>query len=171
MGLPAQRRRLRPGGGSGHRVRLRALPGAPAGDVDLYLKRSTFLTSFATGGAGRHRRTALRRATPARAECGHQPSGPPAWKTIPSWYLVGTQDKIITPAQQRFMAQRAGARTVQVRAGHLCPWSRTRTRSPTSSLRPHTPPPDPVTRTVRRPMTSGRRPGPRTCTGVRGRST
>ncbi|WP_406081480.1 alpha/beta fold hydrolase [Micromonospora sp. NBC_00858] len=43
----------------------------------------------------------------------------PAWKPIPSWYLVGAKDEIITPAAQRFMASRAHARTVQVRAGHL----------------------------------------------------
>ena len=35
-------------------------------------------------------------------------SGEPAWKTIPSWYLVATLDKAIPPATQRFMAQRAG---------------------------------------------------------------
>lgn len=34
-------------------------------------------------------------------------------------YLVGTQDTIITPAAKWFMASRAHARTVQVRAGHL----------------------------------------------------
>ena len=48
---------------------------------------------------------------------GTEPSGPPAWKTIPSWYLVGTVDNAIPPAQQRVMAQRAGSTTVE--AGHL----------------------------------------------------
>jgi hypothetical protein len=31
-------------------------------------------------------------------------SGVPAWKTIPSWYFLGTEDLIIPEAQQRFMA-------------------------------------------------------------------
>ncbi len=31
---------------------------------------------------------------------GLEPSGTPAWKTSPSWYPLGTQDKIITPAAQ-----------------------------------------------------------------------
>lgn len=35
------------------------------------------------------------------------PSGAPAWKTIPSWYLIPTQDKVIPPAVQRTMARRA----------------------------------------------------------------
>ena len=36
-------------------------------------------------------------------------SGEPAWKKIPSWYLVATEDRAIPPATQRFMAERAGA--------------------------------------------------------------
>jgi hypothetical protein len=47
------------------------------------------------------------------------PSGDPAWKTIPSWYLVGTADNVIPPAEQRVMAERAHAHTVEVRASHL----------------------------------------------------
>jgi pimeloyl-ACP methyl ester carboxylesterase len=50
---------------------------------------------------------------------GSQPSGVPAWTTIPSWYALDTQDEIIPPTQQLFMAQRAGSRIVEVRAGHL----------------------------------------------------
>jgi pimeloyl-ACP methyl ester carboxylesterase len=46
-------------------------------------------------------------------------SGEPAWATIPSWYLVASQDQLIPPATQRFMAQRAGATTVEVRSSHV----------------------------------------------------
>ena len=42
-----------------------------------------------------------------------------AWHTIPSWYLVGRQDRAITPVSQRFMAQRAGATTREVNASHV----------------------------------------------------
>jgi pimeloyl-ACP methyl ester carboxylesterase len=48
-----------------------------------------------------------------------EPSGVPAWRTIPSWAVVGTEDRVITPAEQEFMAKRAGARIVTVPAGHL----------------------------------------------------
>src|SRR5271165_5452990 len=34
----------------------------------------------------------------------------PAWKTIPSWYLVAEEDRMITPETQRFMAGRMGAK-------------------------------------------------------------
>jgi pimeloyl-ACP methyl ester carboxylesterase len=41
-----------------------------------------------------------------------------AWKTKPSWYLVTTEDKMIPPDAQRFMAKRAGATVVEERASH-----------------------------------------------------
>ena len=47
------------------------------------------------------------------------PSGPPAWKTLPCWYLLGTEDKAIPPALQRFMAERANATIVEVAASHV----------------------------------------------------
>jgi pimeloyl-ACP methyl ester carboxylesterase len=47
------------------------------------------------------------------------PSGPPAWKTLPCWYLLGTEDKAIPPALQRFMAERAHATIVEVAASHV----------------------------------------------------
>jgi pimeloyl-ACP methyl ester carboxylesterase len=43
-----------------------------------------------------------------------------AWQTIPSWYVIGTADKIITAESQTAMAQRAKAKIVQVAGGsHL----------------------------------------------------
>jgi pimeloyl-ACP methyl ester carboxylesterase len=46
------------------------------------------------------------------------PSGPPGWRSIPSWYLVGTEDRAIPPAGQRFMAERGTARIEEVAASH-----------------------------------------------------
>ena len=46
------------------------------------------------------------------------PSGPPGWRSIPSWYLVGTEDRAIPPAGQRFMAERANATIEEVPASH-----------------------------------------------------
>ena len=48
-----------------------------------------------------------------------EPSGPPAWKTIPSWSLIGTLDHVIPPALQEEMSSRAGAHVSRVEAGHL----------------------------------------------------
>jgi pimeloyl-ACP methyl ester carboxylesterase len=46
-------------------------------------------------------------------------AGEPAWKTIPSWYLVATQDHAIPPTTQRFMAARAHATTREIEASHV----------------------------------------------------
>jgi pimeloyl-ACP methyl ester carboxylesterase len=43
---------------------------------------------------------------------------PPAWRSKPSWYLVTTEDRMIPPPAQRFMAERAGARVVEVAGSH-----------------------------------------------------
>ena len=47
------------------------------------------------------------------------PSGAPAWKTLPSWTVVGTEDKVIPPATQRQMAERAGATITEVAGSHV----------------------------------------------------
>jgi pimeloyl-ACP methyl ester carboxylesterase len=96
------------------------------GDVDLYIKRDLFPSAFANDLP--HMTAAVLAATqrPVTGSAVGTPSGPPAWKTIPSWYLVGTADKVIPPAQQRVMATRAHAETVEVRASHLSMLSRPR---------------------------------------------
>jgi len=45
--------------------------------------------------------------------------GAPAWKTLPSWYLVAQQDQAIPPDAERLFAKRMGATTIEVAAGHL----------------------------------------------------
>jgi pimeloyl-ACP methyl ester carboxylesterase len=42
----------------------------------------------------------------------------PAWRTKPSWYLVATDDRMIPPPAQRFMATRAGSSVVEVAGSH-----------------------------------------------------
>jgi pimeloyl-ACP methyl ester carboxylesterase len=47
-----------------------------------------------------------------------------AWKTIPSWTMITTQDLAIPPKAQRFMAERAKSHTVEVKASHAVAVSR-----------------------------------------------
>jgi pimeloyl-ACP methyl ester carboxylesterase len=47
-----------------------------------------------------------------------EPSGPPAWATIPSWSLIGTADRVITPEQHHAMSTDAGATIPTVNANH-----------------------------------------------------
>ena len=43
----------------------------------------------------------------------------PAWKTKPTWYMVATSDRSINPDQERMMAKRAHAKTLEVSASHV----------------------------------------------------
>jgi pimeloyl-ACP methyl ester carboxylesterase len=42
-----------------------------------------------------------------------------AWRSKPAWYAVSRQDRTISPELERFMAERMGATTVEIDAGHL----------------------------------------------------
>jgi pimeloyl-ACP methyl ester carboxylesterase len=43
----------------------------------------------------------------------------PTWKTVPSWYLVATNDEALPPDAERQFAKRIGATIVEVPSGHL----------------------------------------------------
>jgi pimeloyl-ACP methyl ester carboxylesterase len=45
--------------------------------------------------------------------------GVPAWKSLPSWFVVAENDEAIPPDAERQFAERMGAITVEVSAGHL----------------------------------------------------
>jgi pimeloyl-ACP methyl ester carboxylesterase len=45
--------------------------------------------------------------------------GVPAWKSLPSWYLVATQDQAIPPDAERMFASRMGATTIEVPSSHI----------------------------------------------------
>jgi pimeloyl-ACP methyl ester carboxylesterase len=45
--------------------------------------------------------------------------GVPAWKTLPSWYLVAADDQALPPDAERMFASRMGATTVEIPASHV----------------------------------------------------
>jgi len=98
---------------------------SPGGVLDLYLRSEAnppypgFAECFANGVDPNQ--TALLAAVqrPAAVDQFDDPSGPPAWETIPSWSLIGTADRVITPSQQQAMSSHAGAHISTVKAGHL----------------------------------------------------
>jgi pimeloyl-ACP methyl ester carboxylesterase len=87
--------------------------------ADGYVKTDVFRDIFA--GDLPRSTTAVMAATqrPGDVHTLQQASGAPAWKQIRSWYLVARDDNLIPAAVQRFMAQRAGSRVVEVRASHV----------------------------------------------------
>lgn len=95
-------------------------PGAPAGDAELYLKRPVFLRSFGQDLPTPVATTLWAGQRPATMRAFTTPSKAAAWRTIPSWYVIGTADRIITPESQQAMARRANAKVMRVPGGsHL----------------------------------------------------
>jgi pimeloyl-ACP methyl ester carboxylesterase len=45
--------------------------------------------------------------------------GVPAWRSLPSWYLVATNDEAIPPDAQRLFAGRMGATTIEIESSHV----------------------------------------------------
>jgi pimeloyl-ACP methyl ester carboxylesterase len=104
--------------------RLVPYPGAPEGDADAYILPDVFRNAFAND-LGPKRAAALAAAQrPVTLSALSTPSGPPAWRTIPSWAVVGTIDRVLPPAEQQVMARRAGSHITRVRASHLSMVSR-----------------------------------------------
>ena len=94
-------------------------PGAPKGVVDAYVKPSVFPGCFANGLPASEGAVLAATQRPLATSVLTDESGVPAWKTIPSWAIVGTADHVIPPAEQLFMAKRAGAHITEVHAPHL----------------------------------------------------
>jgi pimeloyl-ACP methyl ester carboxylesterase len=94
-------------------------PGAPPGDVDLYIKLAVFPQVFANDLPATTAAQLAASQRPITFSALLEPSGVPAWRRLPSWYLVGTDDHILPPAQQLFMAQRAHSTITRVAASHL----------------------------------------------------
>jgi pimeloyl-ACP methyl ester carboxylesterase len=103
-----------------------------AGGLDLYLNWEAdgpyagFMGCFANGVDEETGAVLAATQRPASAAQFSDPSGAPAWKTIPSWALLGTRDHVIPPALQEEMYERAGAHITRVKAGHLTPITRSR---------------------------------------------
>ena len=88
--------------------------------TDLYLAPEAFREAFAADVDSATAAVMAAAQRPyAAAAFAAAPSAPPAWKTLPCWYLLGTEDRAIPPELQRFMAERANATIVEVAASHV----------------------------------------------------
>lgn len=94
-------------------------PDAPEGDADAFLKPDTVHTAFAQDLSEADRELIVASQRPITLAANTTPSGPAAWKTLPSWVVVGTEDRVIPPDTQRHMASRAGATTTEVAGSHV----------------------------------------------------
>jgi pimeloyl-ACP methyl ester carboxylesterase len=113
------------GGDLNNVVNFAVDPSQPSGDYDVYLKIAPgtdypgFDDCFAT--LVPPRQAAVLGATQRPIALGfiRDESGTPAWASIPSWAVIGTQDQVIPPAELTFMAERANSHITYVHAGHL----------------------------------------------------
>jgi len=87
--------------------------------TDLYVDPTRFRALFAPDVGPRRAARMASAQRPVALEAIQEQSTAPAWKTIPSWYLIGRQDAVISPDAQRFMARRANARTVAIDSSHV----------------------------------------------------
>ena len=98
---------------------LRPFPGAAEGDADAYIDPAHYHRLFAQDLPRDTTRFMAATQRPGALAALVTPSGPPAWKTIPSWYLVASQDRIIPPEAERAMAARAGSTMTEINSSHV----------------------------------------------------
>ena len=94
-------------------------PDGPEGDVEAFLKADTVHNSFAQDLSEQDRQLIVASQRPITLSANTTPSGVGAWKTLPSWAVVGTEDRVIPPDTQRRMAERAGATVTEVAGSHV----------------------------------------------------
>jgi pimeloyl-ACP methyl ester carboxylesterase len=94
-------------------------PDAPAGVGDAYITQSVFPSCMANGLPAAEARVLAATQRPLATIALTQPTGVPAWETIPSWAVVGTADHAIPPALQLAMAENAHAHITEINAPHL----------------------------------------------------
>ncbi|MFJ8143212.1 alpha/beta fold hydrolase [Streptomyces sp. NPDC096013] len=86
--------------------------------TDLYIQNDKFPHQFAADVPRGQADLMAVTQRPVTSAALAEGAAEPAWKTIPSWVLIATQDLNIPPKAQEFMAQRAGAHITKVRASH-----------------------------------------------------
>ncbi|KQR17460.1 alpha/beta fold hydrolase [Cellulomonas sp. Leaf334] len=98
---------------------VRPFPDAGEGNADAYLDPAIFPQTFCQDLPAEEGAIMAVSQRPAALATLGEPSGPPAWRTLPSWYLVASQDRVIPPAAERAMAARAGSTTVEIDSSHV----------------------------------------------------
>lgn len=85
----------------------------------LYIDRAQFKEVFAADVSERVLSVMSATQKPINSQTFGQGYETPAWKDIPSWYLLATDDQAINPELQRMFAKRMGATTREVKSSHV----------------------------------------------------
>ena len=104
---------------------LQQVPPTPAlGDIDVdsqgfaWIPEDGFLAHFAPDIDPVKAKVMYAVQQPLHTSTFDDVMGTPAWKSLPSWFLVAQNDQVIPPEAERQFAQRMGADTIEVASGH-----------------------------------------------------
>jgi pimeloyl-ACP methyl ester carboxylesterase len=87
----------------------------PDGDGLIWMTSEGFQSAFAQNSSKETKALSEAVQRPLSVRCIQEPAPKPAWKSKPSWFLIATEDRMINPKTQQFMAERMGAK-IRVRA-------------------------------------------------------
>lgn len=85
----------------------------------LYIDKKKFAEVFAADVSERDLSILSSAQKPINSATFGQKFDTPAWKTIPSWYLVASEDQAINPDLERMFAKRMNATTREVKSSHV----------------------------------------------------
>src|SRR5207302_1813252 len=85
----------------------------------LYVDRAKFRDLFCKDLSVEEARVAAATQKPTSASVFGASVAKAAWKRIPSWYIVSSQDQALNPDLERFYAKRIGAKTTEIKASHV----------------------------------------------------
>jgi pimeloyl-ACP methyl ester carboxylesterase len=87
----------------------------PDRDGLIWMTHEGFQNAFAQNASKETKALCEAVQRPLSVPCIQQPAPKPGWKSRPCWFLIATEDRMISPKTQEFMAQRMGAK-VRVRS-------------------------------------------------------
>jgi len=90
----------------------------PTGDGYFFIDPAAFAADFAADVPAAKAAFMAESQVLISADSFTAPIQSPAWKSKPAWYMVATADRSINPEQERMMAKRANAKTVEVNSSH-----------------------------------------------------
>jgi pimeloyl-ACP methyl ester carboxylesterase len=91
---------------------------APDANGLIWLPADAFAAAFAQNASAEDRAVLAAVQRPISLNCITVPVGRPLWRDVPSWFLVGEDDRMIRPETQRYMANRMKAKVKAYAVDH-----------------------------------------------------
>jgi pimeloyl-ACP methyl ester carboxylesterase len=87
----------------------------PDGDGLIWMTNEGFQNAFAQNSSKETKALSEAVQRPLSVRCIQEAASTPGWRSKPSWFLIATEDRMINPKTQQFMAERMGAK-IRVRS-------------------------------------------------------